>query len=70
MVLLSVKRSPFFILIFTSMSLFALGNKPNVLLIVCDDLNDYVETLGGHPQTKTPNLLKLIKSGVSFSQAH
>ncbi len=30
------------------------AEKPNVLLIVCDDLNDYVETLGGHPQVKTP----------------
>ena len=24
--------------------------KPNVLFIVCDDLNDYIETLGGHSQ--------------------
>ena len=44
--------------------------KPNVLLIVCDDLNDYVETLGGHPQVKTPNIKRLIDSGVSFTQAH
>ena len=51
-------------------SLVCLGQKPNVLLIVCDDLNDYVETLGGHPQAKTPNLRKLIESGVSFTQAH
>ena len=51
-------------------SLQLLGDKPNVLLIVCDDLNDYVETLGGHPQTKTPNIRKLIDSGVSFTQAH
>ena len=47
-----------------------LGDKPNVLLIVCDDLNDYVETLDGHPQTRTPNIRKLIDSGVSFTQAH
>jgi iduronate 2-sulfatase len=46
------------------------SDKPNVLLIVCDDLNDYVETLGGHPQTKTPHIRKLIESGVSFTQAH
>jgi len=46
------------------------AEKPNVLLIVCDDLNDYVETLGGHPQVKTPNIKKLIDSGVSFTQAH
>ena len=46
------------------------ADKPNVLLILCDDLNDYVETLDGHPQTKTPNIRKLIESGVSFTQAH
>ena len=46
------------------------AKKPNVLLIVCDDLNDYIETLGGHPQAKTPNITKLINSGVSFTQAH
>lgn len=45
-------------------------HKPNVLLIVCDDLNDYVESLGGHPQAATPNLTRLIESGVSFTQAH
>ena len=48
----------------------ALAKKPNVLLIVCDDLNDYVETFGGHPQVKTPNMTRLIQSGVSFRQAH
>ena len=58
-----------FVLIFYSSSLFSV-QKPNVLLIVCDDLNDYVETLGGHPQTQTPNIRKLIESGVSFTQAH
>lgn len=44
--------------------------KPNVLFIICDDLNDYVETLGGHPQAATPNIRRLIESGVSFTQAH
>ena len=46
------------------------AKKPNILLIICDDLNDYIETMGGHPQAKTPNLKKLIQSGVSFTQAH
>ena len=44
--------------------------KPNVILIVCDDLNDYIEGLGGHPQAKTPNIERLSRSGVSFTQAH
>lgn len=46
------------------------GEKPNVLFIVCDDLNDYIETMGGHPQAKTPHIKRLIDSGVSFEQAH
>ena len=46
------------------------ADKPNVLLIVCDDLNDYVEGLGGHPQSQTPNIKRLSDSGVSFTQAH
>jgi len=44
--------------------------KPNVLLIVCDDLNDYIAPLAGHPQVKTPNIDRLANSGVSFQQAH
>jgi len=46
------------------------ADRPNVVLIICDDLNDYVETLGGHPQAKTPNMKRLISRGVSFTQAH
>ncbi|MEO0414518.1 MAG: sulfatase [Verrucomicrobiota bacterium] len=54
-----------------ALAFIAQGNeKPNVLFIVCDDLNDYVETLGGHPQTATPHIKSLIDSGVSFTQAH
>jgi len=54
-----------------SLPLFAAdSDRPNVLLIMCDDLNDYVETWGGHPQVRTPNLNRLVKSGVSFRQAH
>ena len=44
--------------------------RPNVILIVCDDLNDYVEGFGGHPQTKTPHLARLGQSGVRFTSAY
>ncbi len=46
------------------------ADRPNVVLIVCDDLNDYIEGLGGHPQARTPNIDRLSQSGVSFTQAH
>lgn len=44
--------------------------KPNVLFIAIDDLNDWVGFLGGHPQVKTPNMDRLAKQGVVFSNAH
>ena len=27
--------------------------KPNVVFIIVDDLNDWIGVMGGHPQTKT-----------------
>ena len=44
--------------------------QPNVVFIICDDLNDYVEGFDGHPQAVTPNIAKLAASGVRFTQAH
>jgi len=44
--------------------------RPNVVLIVCDDLNDYVTGLGGHPQARTPHLERLAATGVSFKRAY
>jgi arylsulfatase A-like enzyme len=43
--------------------------KPNVLFIICDDLNDYQGVFGGHPQAKTPNIDRLAASGVQFINA-
>ena len=45
-------------------------DRPNVLLIVCDDLNDYIEPLGGHPQAQTSNIQRLFDSSVSFTEAY
>ena len=44
--------------------------KPNVLLIICDDLNDSVEGMGGHPQARTPHLANLALQGIRFTSAH
>lgn len=43
--------------------------RPNVLVIAVDDLNDWIGVLGGHPQAETPNLDRLAKRGVLFSNA-
>ena len=46
------------------------GDRPNVLFLAVDDLNDWVGCLGGHPQAKTPNIDKLARKGILFQQAH
>ena len=53
-----------------AVSVTAENQKMNVLLIMCDDLNDYVEGFSGHPQARTPNINRLMKSGISFLDAH
>jgi arylsulfatase A-like enzyme len=44
--------------------------RPNVLFIAIDDLNNWVGCLGGHPDTRTPNIDRLAARGVLFTQAH
>ncbi|VGO18552.1 sulfatase [Pontiella sulfatireligans] len=44
--------------------------KYNVLMIVVDDLNDWVATHGGHAQSLTPNLDRLARRGMKFMNAH
>jgi len=46
------------------------ADRPNVVLIVCDDLNTDIGHLGGHPQARTPNIDRLARSGVSFRRAY
>lgn len=43
--------------------------QPNFLVIMVDDLNDYVGCLGGHPNASTPNLDALAGEGVLFTRA-
>ncbi len=46
------------------------AERPNVLFISVDDLNDWTGYLGGHPQAQTPNLDRLAQSGVAFTHAY
>ncbi|VAW02382.1 Choline-sulfatase [hydrothermal vent metagenome] len=41
----------------------------NVLFLSIEDLNDWVEPLGGHPDTKTPNINRLAHRGMVFDAA-
>ena len=59
-----------FLFLFLGAILFAEEEKqPNIVIIICDDLNDSIEGMGGHPQAITPNINRLIKSGVRFTNA-
>lgn len=46
------------------------ADRPNVLFIAIDDLNHWVGHLGRNPQTKTPNIDRLAKQGVTFTRAY
>ena len=59
-----------FFAFFGSAFLVSADSRPNVLFIAVDDLNDWVGHLGGHPQSKTPNIDQLAKNGVSFTKAY
>lgn len=45
-------------------------DHPNVLFIAIDDMNDWSGYLSGHPQARTPNLDKLARQSVTFTQAY
>ena len=42
----------------------------DVLFIAIDDMNSWVGAMGGHPQTKTPNIDALAERGMLFTNAH
>jgi len=44
--------------------------RPNVLFIAVDDLNDWMGCLGGREAVHTPNLDRLAARGVLFTNAH
>lgn len=46
------------------------AERPNILFIAIDDMNDWTGFLGGHPQAQTPNMDRLAKKGVNFTNAH
>ncbi len=39
-------------------------------MIVVDDMNDWVGCLGGHPDVQTPNIDRLARRGLLFTNAH
>lgn len=69
-----MKKYLLFALIFCQFQLHTLfaqnaKQKPNVLFIAIDDMNDYVSILKGIPGVKTPNLERLAKRSMLFTNA-
>lgn len=46
------------------------AERPNVLFIAVDDLNDWISPLGGYPGCRTPNLERLAARGMLFTRAY
>ncbi|MEM9293162.1 MAG: sulfatase [Acidobacteriota bacterium] len=46
------------------------NTKPNVLFIVLDDANDWIEPFGGHPDARTPNFRRLAERSTLFEAAY
>jgi len=61
-----------FVIITLPLNLFAADTKPkpNVLFICIDDQNDWTGCLGGHPNSKTPNIDRLAKKSMLFTKAY
>ncbi len=63
--------SPILILYLCTIQIHASAQvQPNIIFIICDDLNDWVEGFGGHPQTITPNIYALEQLGTTFLNAN
>ncbi len=61
---------PVLLLLTLAVAATGLAARPNILLIVVDDLNDWISPLGGHPQSQTPNLDALAGQSVLFTRAY
>ncbi len=65
---MSIKTS-IFLVVLTLLSC-SVQPPPNVLMISVDDLNNWIEPLGGHPQALTPSLSKFAEEAMVFTHAY
>jgi arylsulfatase A-like enzyme len=65
-----MKRIAATLIVLLSASVGRGADKPNVLFIAIDDLNDWIGCLQGHPQAQTPHMDRLAARGTLFTNAH
>ncbi|MEM7477368.1 MAG: sulfatase [Planctomycetota bacterium] len=46
------------------------NDRPDIVFIIVDDMNDWLGCLGGHPEAKSPNIDALAQSGMLFTQGY
>jgi len=63
-------RTTVIFLLLLSPTLLAAADNPNVLFISVDDLNDFPTFAGRDSDAKTPNMDRLAKRGIVFTEAH
>lgn len=67
----SCRKLAAWLFLFVAVGTFnARAAKPNVLFVAVDDLNDWVNCMGGRKGVHTPNLDRLAARGVLFTNAH
>lgn len=65
-----MKRCKLLLLFLLVLSIQAYADRPNVLMIIVDDLNHWVGHLERNPDIKTPHIDALAARGVSFKYAY
>lgn len=67
---MKMKKYLFTIILSISMAIGYSQDQPNVLLIMVDDMNDWVGAFGGNQQAITPNIDALAKKSIIFKNAY
>ncbi len=65
-----LRRVLCFAVVLATVGLVRAADRPNVLMIVVDDLNDWIGCLGGRPAAITPHIDRLAARGTLFRNAH
>lgn len=61
---------PILLIVLSASWCAAAEQRPNVLFLAVDDMNDWAGCLSSQPQAKTPNIDRLAARGVCFTNGH